>query len=69
MQLMKHIVVWTSKSSGKQFLGFGSQNLIKVLVEIGGGIWHHHESCVKAKQSHEEPMTTRSTLGCVIALK
>jgi hypothetical protein len=37
------------------FAEFGPQNLaVAVLEGTGGGMWHHSEGCVKAKQLHVE---------------
>jgi hypothetical protein len=46
---------------GKQFLGFGPQNMGVVLAENEGGMWRHREACANMKQSHEETMVVRST--------
>ena len=29
------------------------QNPVGVRDGFGGSMWHHHEACIKAKQSHE----------------
>jgi hypothetical protein len=39
--------IWASKSGGA------------ILAGIEGGIWHHREGCVEAKQIHEECVAIR----------
>ena len=50
-------MVWASNHRRTVF-EFGPQNSVKVLARMGlmgGGTWRHHEACIEAKQSHEEP--------------
>lgn len=49
------------KISERTFSQFRPQKLGGVSMESRSGTWYHREACFDAKQSHEEPVTIRST--------
>jgi hypothetical protein len=60
------MLLWMAWRFGPQnhrrtVFGFGPQKPDTVPAGIGGGTWHHHETCVEAKLSHEGCMAIGST--------
>lgn len=59
MLRMMGLVGWASKPPYKQIFAFRSWNLVGARAKMGEGTWLHHKTCLKAKQSREEPNTIR----------
>jgi hypothetical protein len=55
--------VWWVEAKNHRWtvFGFGPQNSGAVSAGIGGGTWHHYETCVEAKLSHEGRVAVGST--------